>query len=313
MLGTILKVVVVVILAAYKFIGMLINLMLKPFALLLSKLKIFFAEKLPSTKMLDEKFSAFHGFLPFALFTTALTFVIVTCCIYIFNDAKKADFVMNLIFSTTLGSILSLFQDGFDISPATLFAIAFSGFIFSACMDTLTKKTKDPAGKIIEEKAKFYIRIPCFLVYFTMAASLALMLSGVFQAVGNWGFNTIVNLYNQKSTSFFPVLGKILAMIPLIYVAMLLLLIAVKEYAESAVFGFVGFLLLLVCLLIEQIILKRVAPPSELTLDIIEIAILLGVIFTMEAVRPFVLRKFDEALSDDKTENKEIAAPTYDF
>ena len=46
-------------------------------------------------------------------------------------------------------------------------------------MDTLTKKTKDPAGKIIEEKAKFYIRIPCFLVYFTMAASLALMLSGV--------------------------------------------------------------------------------------------------------------------------------------
>lgn len=243
----------------------------------------------------------------------ALTFVIVTCCIYLLKDAKSEDFVENLIFSTTLGSILSLFQDGFDISPATLFAIAFSGFVFSGCMSTLTKKIEDPTGKTIEEKAKFYIRIPCFLVYFTMSASLALMLSGVFQAVGNWGFNTIINLYNQKSTSFFPVLGKILAMIPLLYAAMLLMLIAVKEYAESAVFGFVGFLLLIVCMLIEQLILKHVAPPSELTLDIIEITILLGVIFTMEAVRPLVLRKFEEAFSKDKTGTKEIATPTYDF
>lgn len=269
----------------YGFIVMLSNLMSKPFQLLWDKLKAFLDNKLPISGNLNRKFSAFNGFGPFVLLIVATVFSGVSFWISSYNWDSNDNYFTYILYNTTLGSFIGFMNDGLDFTPATLVAIAFTGSLMSACMDAY-----DPE----DEKAPIYIRIPCYVVYLVTFSILAIMLSGVFQTVGQWGYETILALYHKDGGSFWAVVGKILAMIPLCYVALLLCLITVRTYAECCVFGILGMIILIVGGLLLQLI-----PDSYKTLEEVLTAVFaLGLFFGLDVWQGKAVAKVDELLDE---------------
>ena len=273
----------------YICIGMLSKLMSKPFGFALKKIKGFFARKLPVPETLNRKFSAFNGFAPFLLFSGALVFAVVAFWISSRNWSAHDNYLTYMVFNTTVGSFFGFFSDGIDFTPATLVAIAFSGALLPLCMSTHNREDK---------KAPVYIRVPCYSVYLVAGSILAVLLTGVFQAVGQWGYQTIMDLYHQKNGGFFLTVGKILALIPLGYMALLLLLIAIKTYAECFLFGLLGAIGLIVLALLVEL----VPDTYQVLKNILEVIILLGMFFGLDVLQSKALDKLDRWIEEAKSE-----------
>lgn len=287
----VIKIAITAVWYLYICMGMLIKLMCKPFGFLFGKVKAFATRKLSVPYSLDRKFSAFNGLAPFLLFVGAMVFAVLTFWGSSHNWDAGEDYLTYMVFNTTVGSFFGFMSDGIDFTPATLVAIAFSGALLPMCMNTHNRET---------EKAPVYIRIPCYAVYLTACSVLAVLLTGVFQSVGQWGYRTIVELYNQKNDAFFATAGKILALIPLCYVALLLILIAVKTYAECFVFGLLGAIGLIVLALLVELVPEN----YQVLKQILEVVILLGMFFGLDVLQSKALDKLEQWIEEAKEEAK---------
>ena len=271
----------------YIYIGIigLTKLMLKPFKLLFSVIKDALSSRYPIPYSLDDRFYAFNGFMPFLLFAAALIYTVIVLCISFCHWDSDSNYVQHLLFNTTLGSFFGFMSGGLDFSPAAIIAIAFSGSLLPLCMS---------AHESNGIKPRWFVRAPCYIVYLIASSSLAVMLTGLFGVVGQWGFDTIVNLFNQESSSFFATAGKILALIPLCYIALLLSMIAVRTYAESFIFGLLGMIVLIILAFLTQLI------PQEYYVlgDIVESILVLGMFFGLDILQGKAVAKFEESLED---------------
>lgn len=287
LIGFLLKLAFTIIVYVYVGIIELSKLMLKPFKLLFSAIKDALASRYPIPYALNDRFYAFNGFMPFLLFAAALIYTVIVLCISFFQWDSDNNYVQHLLFNTTLGSFFGFMSGRLDFSPAAIMAIAFSGSLLPLCMSS------HECGGI---KPRWFVRVPCYIVYLITSSSLAVMLTGLFGVVGQWGFDTIVTLFNQESNSFFATAGKILALIPLAYIALLLCMIAVRTYAEGFLFGLLGMIILIALAFLIQLI-----PQEYYALgDILEIILLLGMFFGLDILQGKAVGKFEEMLEDMK-------------
>ena len=259
--------------------------MVKPFKLLFGKIKEILDERFPVPYTLDSKFRAFNGFAPFVLFIAALAFVVIALCINFANWDPDDNYITHLVYNTTLGSFIGFLSGGLEFTPATVVAIAFSSSLLPLCMESHNQGDLKP---------RWYVRVPCYVVYLLASSTLAVMLTGLFGTVGQWGFDTIVNLFNQETTTFFAPVGKILALIPLGYIALLLCLIAVKNYAEGFLFGLIGIIVVVILMGLLQLLPEEYAVLQEVLAAIL----LLAMLFGLDIVQSKAVGKFEEMLEN---------------
>ncbi|MBO5837622.1 MAG: hypothetical protein J6Q92_07010 [Oscillospiraceae bacterium] len=275
----------------YLYIGIveLGKLMSKPFSLLLKTGKSFAKKHLGAADRLDSCFWAFNGFMPFLLFAAALIFAVVSFWISASHWDTNDNYLIDLIYNTTLGSFTGFLSGGLDFTPATIVAIAFSGTLMPLCM-----ASHDPEF----DRAPWYIRAVCYTVYLVAFSILARLLTGLFQTVGQWGYNTIVSLYNRKTEGFFATAGKVLPLIPLCYVALLLCLITVKTYAESLLFGFLG----MIALFLVGWLLSLLPDTYPLLVQILSAVSVLGLFFGLDILQGKAVDRFGKFIEDTKRE-----------
>lgn len=173
---------------------------------------------------LDAKFSAFGGAGTFFLFAASAIFVVVVFVVEICITKTAGDTLERIIFNTTMGAFLALFEEGFSFSPANLVAVGFSGFLASTCMNRA-------------ENVKWYIWVPYCTIFIAMSAIVASFLAGIFEIVGNWGLESIEMLEKTGDSSFFPLVGRTIALIILAYFALVLIVMTAREYYACICFG----------------------------------------------------------------------------
>lgn len=223
---------------------------------------------------LNDTFHHFNGFIPFCLFIIGAIFSLVLLLMRIGVEGGLLEYAQVLAYHTPIGAFAGFFNEGLNFTPETAVSIAFSGALFSACMGN--EKPEGFLGYLIH-----FLR---HVVFFATFAHLAVMLTGLFKVVGDWGYNTIVTLYNTETDSFLSGAGKILALILLCYPAIELFLLAVKEYAECILLGVLFLLFCLVLALVVQYVLD-ISPEMQ---DILISGILLVVLFGVDLFRPYV-------------------------
>ena len=275
----------------YLYIGVveLGKLMSKPFGWLCKELKKQQEKHLPAPQQLDAVFFPFNGFMPFLLFAAALIFAVVSFWISASHWDTQDNYLIDLIYNTTLGSFFGFLSGGLDFTPATIVAIAFSGTLMPLCM-----ASHDPEF----DKAPWYIRAVCYTVYLVAFSILARLLTGLFQTVGQWGYDTIISLYNRKTEGFFATVGKVLPLIPLCYVALLLCLITVKTYAESLLFGFLG----MIALFLFGWLLSLLPDTYPILNQVIMVVFVLGMFFGLDILQGKAVDRFGKFVEDTKRE-----------
>lgn len=283
LIGALLKLIFNILLFVYTIIGKVIKLMWKPFKLLWNLIRDFLEDRFSLPYYVDSKFSAFNGFLPFCLFIAALIFAVVN--IWVNLGAGNMKFMEELLYNTTFGFFISLINQGQQITPAACVAIAFSGALLPLCMN---------AHKSEFDRVRWYVRVPCFMVYLVATAVFAILFTDVFQVVGEWGYRTIVDLFNQNDMAFFAVAGRILALIPLCYIALLVCLVAVKNFAECCVFGVLGIVAMIAIGLLLQLVPENLATLR----DVLSVVALFGLLFGLDALQGKAVEYFEEQMED---------------
>ena len=267
----------------YHTVWFLTKLLFLPFV----KLYRWLREKLSCTSVgisldvLNDRFHHFNGFIPFCLFIVGAVYSIILLLLQIGVEDGFTDYAQTLVFHTPVGSFLGFLEEGLNFTPATAVSIAFSGAVFSAVMGN--EKPEGFLGYLFH-----FLR---HLVFFVASAHLAVLLSGVFQSVGDWGFDTIKTLFNKETNTFFSTLGKFLLILLIGYPALELLLLAVKEYTECIVLGVLYLIFVLLVSVVMQYILKF---PNS---DVLE-WIMVIVLFAVDLFRPFIDKLFDVYLSE---------------
>ena len=265
----------------YCFFKKIVKWLSFPFSWIWEKVQEFFENHLPVFGRLDNRFSAFAGFRPFLLFCAIITFVGVNMGIHIAKGIT-ADYWTELLYSTTLGTFMEIAEEGLVATPATLVAVAFGGFLFGACYDTL-------------EDAKLYVKIPCFVLYFITSANLALLLTDVFEVAGNWLYTNGMALLDDTGGSLGQRFIKILAALPLVYLLLLLCFMTLAEYMETAVFGLVGIAALYLCNWLLGMLMTKLGAP-ELAHIIVRQIVLWAVVFGLEAARNPLIGLLEDSL-----------------
>ena len=254
----------------YWFLKMAVKWMLFPFSWLKMSVQDYFEERFGGSGRLNSCFSAFAGFGPFLLFCGILAFLAYRIYAQV-TAGTMATYWSEVLYSTTLGSFFEIIQQRMDITPTTLVAIAFGSFVFNACYDTL-------------EDARIYVKIPCFVLYFIMSANLALMLTDVFAAYGNWLYNTAMALMDRTDVNIGQQFLNLLTVLPLMYVLLIMCFMTASEYLESAVFGLVGMFILRMLSALFGWILDSL-DAAELAYAIVEQVALWAVVFGLEALK----------------------------
>lgn len=265
----------------YCFLKKAAKWMSTPFSWTWEKIRDFFEDHLTVSGRLDDRFWAFGGFREFLLFCVILIFTVVNGAVHL-SGQQAANYWMDLLYSTTLGSFFEVVQKGMVATPATMVAVAFSGFLFAACFDTL-------------EDARLYVKIPCFVLYFIMSANLALLMTDVFNIAGDWLYTTGMNLMDDTSGSNWEQFGRLLLALPMVYMLLLLAFITLSEYLECVIFGLAGMLVLYLLSWLLGMLLNAVGA-AESIYTVIEQIALWGVVFGLEAARKPLIDLLEDSL-----------------
>lgn len=272
-LATIWAIVSFIVVNIYHTVWFLSKLLIYPFL----KLYRWIKEKLEFTGAglmlsdLNDTFYRFNGFIPFCLFIIGLGYSVIKLLMQIGVENGFVGYAETLAFHTPIGFFFSLFESGWNFTPETAVSIAFSSAVFAACMGK--EELDDFLGYLIH-----FLR---HIVFFVASAHLAVLLTGVFKAVGDWGYSTIATLFQAKTSSFFPIVGRILLLIILCYPAVELFLLAVKEYTECII---LGVLYSVFCGVVSLILQLCFDMTSNIVLEIIMMVVLFGV----DLFRPYV-------------------------
>ena len=203
----------------------------------------------------NDTFSWFNGLLPFCLFIISGIYTVIMLCIAACTEGGMNAFLETIIFNTPVGSFLGFFNDGLNFTPATIVSIAFTGAICAACL-----------GK--PEDVGYVSHTLRYIVFWVATSHLAVQLTGLFQIIGDWSYNTIVTLFQAETNAFFPTLGKVLAIIVLCYPALQLVLLALKEYSEATIYGIIFLLIGIVLSLLLQFVINCSETAETIIMDV---------------------------------------------
>lgn len=219
-----------------------------------------------------------HSFFLPILFVGACIFLVCATIGHWSSWDGLQHIVRTIIGNTLIGSIAEITKDGFSFAPASLVAIAFSGYIGSIIARSLSDK--NVALRIF---ANFIITIAF--------AFLAHYMTPLFTSIGNWGYDSINFLFKMDDVTFLAKLGRILLLIPLAYAAVYLLTITVYEYAATLSYG------LLIAILMALLTSFLSSVSASETLSGI---ILLVIISFSDMLRNFLEDKLEERLTSLK-------------
>lgn len=173
-------------------------------------------EKLPPP---EASLSAFGGWAGVAYLACATAFSCAAAYHFLSHGTTTLEFFTDLLYNTVFGSFAGLLQGNFseNFTAVAFVSVGVSAFIAGFLSSPLNN-------------AKWYVRLPGHVVSLVAYAMLAHYLTAPLQAIADWGYASFVSLFHWQTTSFFPVLGKILLLIPLCYAALLLILMTLHEY-----------------------------------------------------------------------------------
>lgn len=254
-----------------------------PFLWVWEKITDFFEEKMPIPRELNRRFLDFNGFMSFLLFCLILAFTMVSTVLQLRSGWALTDYLTELLYNTTLGSLFDLVQNGLNVTIGSMFAIAFGGLIFSACYSTL-------------RDAAWYVKVPGFVLYFVMSANLALLLTGYFNSAGDWLTATVMHVTEQMDQAqgiTWEAFGYFLAALPLLYALLLLLSITLQEYLECIFLGLLGILALFLFGLLADWLLGLMGASAQVY-AITQQAALVAAVFGLELLRDPLLEWVDD-------------------
>ena len=182
----------------------------------------------------------FGGVGSLVVFLASLAFVAVVCIVAAIRG-NFSDTIEPMFFNTTMGTFYALFSDGLSISPATVAAVGFSGCLASTCMKSA-------------EDIPWFIWIPYCIVFVAMSAFLVTFLTPVLETVGTWGWESLRGLWEDQATGFFGKLGRIIALLFLGYLAVVCLVMVVREYFACFCFGPITLAGIIAVMLILQFV-----------------------------------------------------------
>lgn len=176
-------------------------------------------------QILNNKFSAFGGFAGGLVFIVVALLALLTTLFVLQEISDKVALLILVLENTVMGAFI--FGAGKEtltnITASTVFAIGFSAGFSLLCLNPVSK-------------GKWYIKVIMYIFSFITMIGLAIALDSVFQLVGNWGYQTIVELSQYRGSGFFQMAGRILALIALGYVAILMILSTAEQYLSFIVF-----------------------------------------------------------------------------
>lgn len=254
-----------------------------PFLWVWEKITEFFEEKMPIPRELDRKFIDFNGFMSFLLFCLILAFTAVSTVLQLRSGWTTEAYLTELLYNTTLGFFFDVGQNGLNVTPGSMVAIAVGGLVFSASYSTL-------------REAMWYVKIPGFVLYFVMSANLALLLTGCFNSAGDWLTATVMHVTEQLDQAqglSWEAFGYFLAAIPLLYVLLLLLSITLQEYLECFFLGLLGILALFLFGLLADWLLGLMGASAQVY-AITQQAALVAAVFGLELLRDPLLEWVDD-------------------
>lgn len=179
---------------------------------------------------LNSKFSAFGGFAGGLVFIVVALLALLTTLFLLKENSDKVALLILVLENTVMGGFI--FGVGYgtlaNVSASTVLAIGFSAGFSLLCLNPVSK-------------GKWYIKVIMYLFSFITMIGLAISLERVFQLVGDWGYQTIIELLQHRGGGFFQMAGRILALILLGYVAILMILSTVEQYLSFIVFIPISF------------------------------------------------------------------------
>lgn len=279
---------------AYQYVCKLIPLLGKPFVLLFNKLTASIKPRLTPTETLNKKFSFFNGFYPFLLFISAIVFSGIMCLLQLRNRDSLLNFIEDMMFNSSFYFLIGVITGEVTFTASDVVAIAFSSYILALCTNSHHRIEKDSSGDEIRVPPPLYLQIPYYLVYITANCLLAMLLRGVFHSVGQWGYQTIVSLWQNENRTVLLIVGKIIALLPLLYLAFYFLIIAVKEFTENLAFSIAGLLVLAAV----GVVLSAFLPHHVFMTVFVCLVIVLTVATCI--VRHLIMNSLDDYLEDWK-------------
>lgn len=174
---------------------------------------------------LNNKFSAFGGFAGGLVFIVVALLALLTTLSVLQEISDKATLLILVLENTVMGAFMFGIADGTltNVTASTVLAIGFSAGFSLLCMNPVSK-------------GKWYINVGMYIFSFITMIGLAIGLDSVFQLVGEWGYKTIIELYQYRGSGFFSMAGRIIALIVLGYVAILMILSTVEQYLSFIAF-----------------------------------------------------------------------------
>ena len=213
--------------------------------------------KLPLSRLSDRApVLGSGGTMRFVLLS--MVYLVVTVWIAIANadaDALSVYFT-SLFFNTAFGYILSLFVESVSFDPVNLISAGFTCFLSYAFFHCSIKADTQHDDSFIARVVQFLYHIPLM----GAACLISLQLADLWQLLANWvvalweSLVQVVESTEANAPSLLQGLGAVLALLPLCYLGLMLLLVAIREFIVNLgygiVVGMVGFSIIFVVLTI---------------------------------------------------------------
>ncbi len=268
LIGALLQLIAVL----YWFLCNAFEWVVKPLAFLWNKIKLLlckvpFIHRLVDKKgSLDNRLDRFGGLSCLVLLGASVLFIAISL-LASWKQGVLEDSLRDILLNNTFGSFLNLFETGFSLTPGLLISVCFASFLAHICIDKA-------------DRVKWYIWIPYCVIFIGMSSILSSYLTGIFDTVGTWGYNSIVSLWNNTSTSLAVKILRFVPLAVLAYFAVISLVIAIREYFCSVLFGIVGLIALLIVAL-----LLHLFHASQIWNDIFVAVTVIGSIIGIEKIR----------------------------
>ncbi len=218
------------------------NKILKPVTYLNYWVKKFIRRKTPfslSGKML--RFRNLHPNLgsekSVNIFLLDLVVIAVTAAVYLFRN-EIGEYIGECILSMPIGFLFRTINGDVSFSLVALLSAGFSGMLiqkfFSACLEGYSC-----SGSFVRR----LVTIGYYIVTTAAACGVGMLLSGVWDFLAKTGvslFDFMKGVFGGSGGSFFGVLaaiGSSLVLLVLIYIAVVFLIVSIKEYFEILCFG----------------------------------------------------------------------------
>lgn len=183
-------------------------------------------------------------------FIVAVIYLIIVFTVRILN-ADMGDFIQNLFDAYPLIYVIKTFAGDNSFTVVGAISTGISALLMSAfftfCMGDFKRK-----GHFL----RWLISIPYYIVTTLLGCYFGMVLSNVWNWMANIGvnlFNSFKAALNADSKTLLGILiivGSFIAMVLLLYVGLILLLTALKEYMDVFIYGLIGLLFIIVCVLL---------------------------------------------------------------